>query len=145
MASNYTENLNLCQWAAEDPVLREDFNADNQKLEAAYLALRSAPNCVTGSYIGGTNSDTVTVDVGFRPSFLVIFADRSNVTGSQYVTEETILLAAANCYAIIPKDDHINVFPSNIFTENGFSFASNGSDALSMNAAGVPYYYAAFH
>ena len=35
MASNYTPNLNLCQWAAEDAVLREEFNADNRKIDAA--------------------------------------------------------------------------------------------------------------
>lgn len=43
MASNYTENLNLCQWAAEDPVLRTEFNADNAKLDAALGALADRP------------------------------------------------------------------------------------------------------
>lgn len=40
MASNYTENYGLCQWEATDQVLRTDFNEDNQKIEAAFLALR---------------------------------------------------------------------------------------------------------
>ena len=35
MASNYTENYGLCQWEATDPVLREEFNHDNEKLDAA--------------------------------------------------------------------------------------------------------------
>ena len=35
MASNYTRNYNLCQWAAEDKVLRTEFNADNAKIDAA--------------------------------------------------------------------------------------------------------------
>ncbi|HPE15596.1 MAG TPA: hypothetical protein PK597_01440, partial [Oscillospiraceae bacterium] len=35
MASDQTASLGLCQWAADDPVLRADFNADNQKLDAA--------------------------------------------------------------------------------------------------------------
>lgn len=40
MASNYTEKYHLSQWAASDPVLREDFNADNAKIEAALAGLR---------------------------------------------------------------------------------------------------------
>lgn len=35
MASNYTEHYGLCQWEATDQVLREEFNADNAKLDAA--------------------------------------------------------------------------------------------------------------
>jgi len=34
-STNHTANLNLCQWAAADPVLREDFNADNAAIDAA--------------------------------------------------------------------------------------------------------------
>lgn len=40
MASNHTQNYGLCQWEATDQVLRTDFNEDNQKIEAAFLALR---------------------------------------------------------------------------------------------------------
>ena len=35
MASGQTENYGLNQWAAEDAVLREEFNGDNAKIEAA--------------------------------------------------------------------------------------------------------------
>ena len=35
MASNYTENYGLCQWEATDQVLREEFNQDNTKVDAA--------------------------------------------------------------------------------------------------------------
>ena len=38
MASNHTAAFGLNQWAATDPVLREDFNADNQKIEEALSA-----------------------------------------------------------------------------------------------------------
>ena len=57
----HTSNYNLSQWAGEDRILREDFNADNAKIEAALLqhaaALAAAGNCkiVTGSY-KGTNA-----------------------------------------------------------------------------------------
>ena len=35
MASNFTENYGLCQWEATDQVLREEFNQDNAKMNAA--------------------------------------------------------------------------------------------------------------
>ncbi len=39
MASNYTSNYSLCQWAASDKVLRTEFNADNAKIDAAIKAV----------------------------------------------------------------------------------------------------------
>ena len=43
MASNHTTNYQLNQWVKSDRILMDDFNADNQKLEAALTALdRSA-------------------------------------------------------------------------------------------------------
>ena len=54
MASSYTEHFQLNQWAAEDPVLREDFNADNAKLD------KVIPRIVTGTYTGdGTAERTI--------------------------------------------------------------------------------------
>ena len=38
MSTNHTPNFNLCQWEATDKVLRSDFNADNQKIDAALKA-----------------------------------------------------------------------------------------------------------
>lgn len=51
MASSYTEHFQLNQWAAEDPVLREDFNADNAKLD------KVIPRIVTGTYTGDGTAD----------------------------------------------------------------------------------------
>ena len=41
MASNYTSNYGLCQWEANDKVLRSEFNADNAKIDAAISAVDS--------------------------------------------------------------------------------------------------------
>ena len=38
----YPEHYQLKQWYAADRVLREDFNRDNEKIDAAITALRSA-------------------------------------------------------------------------------------------------------
>ena len=41
MATNHTEKYELNQWLPTDPVIRTDFNADNAKIEAALLAIKS--------------------------------------------------------------------------------------------------------
>ena len=38
MASGYTANYGLCQWQGEDKFLREEFNGDNAKIDAALKA-----------------------------------------------------------------------------------------------------------
>ena len=75
MASNQTVNFGLNQWNAEDKVLREEFNADNAKIDAA---LAAAGNCkiVTGSYVGtggwgGSHPCTLT----FEKKPLLLFLD----------------------------------------------------------------------
>lgn len=42
MATNQTEHFQLNQWVPEDAVLREDFNADNQKLDRALNTLQTS-------------------------------------------------------------------------------------------------------
>ena len=39
MASGYTANYGLCQWQGEDKFLREEFNQDNAKIDAALFTL----------------------------------------------------------------------------------------------------------
>ena len=77
----HTSNYNLSQWAGEDRILREDFNADNAKIEAALHNMAQstalAGNChiTIGSYVGtGTygeeNPNTLTFD--FEPKLLFL-------------------------------------------------------------------------
>jgi len=47
MSSNHTPNYGLCQWEADDKVLRTDFNADNAKIDAA-LAGKASASIVSG-------------------------------------------------------------------------------------------------
>ena len=68
-SSKHTTQYQLNQWQAGDPVLREDFNSDNLKLENALAALATAlatkagndqlsaaeqtiPKVSAGSYVG---------------------------------------------------------------------------------------------
>ena len=82
MASNQTANFGLNQWEATDKVLREDFNADNAKIDAA---LAAAGNCkiAAGSYVGtgtyGKGSPT-TLSFRFTPKLLLLlpYSDQKN-------------------------------------------------------------------
>ena len=48
---NHTTNYNLNQWEAGDRVTRDDFNADNAKIDAAIKAVSSgSPKIASGSY-----------------------------------------------------------------------------------------------
>ena len=49
MSTNYTEKLGLTLWEADDPVLRTEFNANNQKLDRC---IRTLPRIAVGSYVG---------------------------------------------------------------------------------------------
>ena len=42
MASGYTTNYGLCQWQPEDKFLREEFNQNNEKIDAALKAAEEA-------------------------------------------------------------------------------------------------------
>ena len=46
MASNYTSGYGLCQWEAEDKVLRTEFNADNARIDTA-LAGKASTSALT--------------------------------------------------------------------------------------------------
>lgn len=103
-SSAKTSNFNLNQWSANDPVLREDFNADNQALDAhthdgryytqdqldALLADR--PKMAAGRYTGPffpTSSNMCTISVPFTPK-LAIITDMSG--GYIMVAPETNVL-----------------------------------------------------
>ena len=108
----HTSNYNLSQWAGEDRILREDFNADNAKIEAALanattaLAQESAARAASdtnlqnlvsalssssaklhfGTYIGN-NASSQTISLGFTPSALLVCIAGgifTNKDGSQY-------------------------------------------------------------
>ena len=48
MASGYTSNYGLCQWQRSDKFLREEFNQDNEKVDAALKAAEDRATAETG-------------------------------------------------------------------------------------------------
>jgi len=80
MASNQTQHLKLCQWEAEDEVLRADFNADNAKLDAAVASAAAAAEAAyspehkpfaAGIYTGN-GAETQFISLGFTPSAVLV-------------------------------------------------------------------------
>ena len=68
MSTNYTENFDLCQWEPTDPVIRTDFNADNEKIDAALAALEEAK----------TRLDRVAVNMAYYTGRLVTLEKRTS-------------------------------------------------------------------
>ena len=68
MASGQTTNYGLNQWEPGDKVLREEFNGDNQKIDAA---LRTIPRIVTGTYTGD-GADSRFIELGFTPKAVYV-------------------------------------------------------------------------
>lgn len=76
-ATNHTPVFQLNQWEGSDPVLREDFNGDNLKIEQA---LSRCPRIAVGSYVGtGTcgskHPNSLTFD--FEPKLVVLEVNKA--------------------------------------------------------------------
>lgn len=103
---------------------------------AIFAGLRVA----TGKYIGGTQAETVAVDVGFRPSFLMITSDRSSQS-DYYNMDQMTWLAFPGCYQVILRSSSNTSRATDIFTETGFAFEAKKTNKNSMNANGIPFHW----
>ena len=167
MSTNHTEHFNLCQWEANDKVLRSDFNADNQKIDAALKAnadaialkadssalsalsastqsalagkadLSAVPKIATGTYTG--NGAAVTVEVGFQPSFLVILAPHP---GRAYTDDQLLALGTAQCMIADTRSNGPERITTCAFTAAGFTITDDDNTGLNNN--GDTNHYIAF-
>lgn len=136
MASNYTENYGLCQWEATDQVLREEFNQDNAKIDAA---LEAKGNCriVSGTYVGSGQGDMnhpIHLDFGNPPLFLVI---TDNYTW--------MILVRGSTYAYAYKDTSTSRNKV-VWTDGGVEWSCSNSFQNAENMLdeeGTTYYYVA--
>lgn len=75
MSVNYTQHLGLSLWAADDPVLRSEFNMNNNKLDSY---IRKLPQITVGSYVGdgtaGAESPN-SLSFPFTPQLIIIVKD----------------------------------------------------------------------
>ena len=80
MASNYTTNYQLNQWAKTDRLMMDDFNADNQKIDAALKAVADGTmQFITGSYVGDGTENRI-IDLGVVPKLVIMLSTYSTAT-----------------------------------------------------------------
>lgn len=143
MASQQTPNYKLSRWAGTDRILMEDFNADNEKIEAALAAhaarLAGVGNCKIeyGTYIGdGTYGQAHQQTLPFSGKPLLV----------------SLTCSYTPAFCIMTRDiSHSNVISSSIKitpfphwdVENGVRWWSSGSAEEQFNTARQTYFYCA--
>lgn len=142
MAYNYTQHLGLSLWAADDPVLRNEFNLDHKRIDTAIQTLHYAHGCTAGTYEGGASPDRVTIDVGFRPTLAIIACDHY---GSSYTSDVMCAVAIGGCYVRFKRSGIDAVESIDMFTDSGIDFAERSSDKYGLNVPGLTYHYALYH
>ena len=79
---NHTTNYQLNQWAKSDRIMMDDFNADNQKIDAA---LGTIPKLAVGTYTGdGAAENTITL--GFKPQLMIIYPAEAGNGNTENIT-----------------------------------------------------------
>ena len=138
MASNQTANFGLNQWSAEDKVLREEFNADNQKIEAA---LGSIPKVATGSYVGTGTSGAdkpSSMNFEFQPLMVVITQDSTTSARSGFLLIQG-QSTSAGIGSVSSTSAALEVHIT--WAGKGLSWYSNEGPNEQMNVSGETYYY----
>ena len=75
MSTSQTTNYQLNLWEPQDAVLREDFNADNRKIDEAITELAARSQVIVGTYTGD-GTDSQLVSLGATPK--AVFSLQSN-------------------------------------------------------------------
>ena len=131
----HTTNYNLNQWEDGDVVRREDFNADNTKIDAALKSVSDAsPEIVFGTYTGDGTANR-TIDLGRTPRLIFV------------QTSEGITSFDSYFFGGLATTDFFLKRGDNIFlkiVEGGFLVTlKTGTGACSTNLSNRVYYYVA--
>ena len=138
MASSETQNYALPQWAADDRIMREEFNGAMATIDSA---LHSKPELVFGTYTGN-GAASRTISLGFTPKAVLVTAS-SGLVG--YEASGKIYhyggLALANAPTSISGQNVLAV------VNGGFSVRNTGDSGDAMKIAsnlnGTLYHYMA--
>lgn len=68
MPNSYTQNVQLSQWAAEDVVSHEDFNADNRKIDSAIQAEINARTALASQVAQKASQSALSSEISTRAS-----------------------------------------------------------------------------
>ena len=148
----HTSNYNLSQWAGEDRIQREDFNADNAKIEAAILGANEAAAAAaasglkikTGTFSGTGSTGTRTYSLGFKPKLLFLRTDNINAS---YTHDRGVVATENMCVTYISGGNCSMTTPGNpcTLTEDGFSLVLNSTPDRGLNNSGSTLYYWALY
>ena len=140
MASNHTAHFGLNQWAATDPVVREDFNQDNARID---MAMAGFGNCriATGTYVGtgkngseNPNSLDFADTLGEAPTLLIVSSTNNSY---MLVTKGTV------SRYVDPTQENYNQDTRFTWTETGVSWYCPSSTDYQMNLLDTVYTYVA--
>ena len=140
---NYTEHYQLNQWEPTDRVLREDFNEDNRKIEAALGAIQQLTvRFITGSYIGDGSTAAREFYLGARPKFLLLCRDSEGDGSSFY---QSAFIAEDFQYTFMEAGKSVSsALKLLTFTDTGFTLQSGELHAeKGFNRSGKQYRYLA--
>lgn len=124
-----TENYQLPQWAANDPVKREDFNDAMEKIDTGIATVGH----VVGTYLGNglaMADGGQLIDIGFQPRFLIISRGWTGSSGPYFLAVGTVRI--------------VTLADTFTFEPNGFRVAIPGTGTLNLNASGYTFTYIAF-
>ncbi|MBM6870331.1 hypothetical protein H7U37_06510 [Pseudoflavonifractor phocaeensis] len=136
--ATYTPTISLHQWAPEDPFLRQDFNEDFQKIDTAIQNVRTSPSGIYGTYVG--TGSTITVTLGFRPSFMLLISTHSS---AQNASDVVAALGVSGMMVSIIRSYSNSIYTSCTFHDTGFTISEGSSGGL--NVEGATFHYVALY
>ena len=155
MATNSSEHLGLHLWEPTDQVLRTEFNQNWQKIDTAVNAAQETADAaqdtadaaqtaasaaftptnmpyVTGTYTGDGSTNNRTINLGFKPRFLII-------TGMSRSSNEDD--SPLKRFALVGPGGSSSIAS---LTETGFTVINSGSRYPDLNSNWSSYSYIAF-
>ena len=158
MASHQTTNFQLCQWEAEDEVLRTDFNSDNLKIENALSAIKTVADVayttekapVVFGWYAGEGTAKRKIELGFTPKAVLVMESNGTMavsSGSFRTYYGGLAVTDSNACA---GDNGRTVWKTGstivAVTEGGFyvSYSPNDYGGIYSDLSGRYFHYLAF-
>ncbi len=130
----YTKNYHLPQWKEDDRIMMRDFNDAMAGIEDGLTkTAESAAELpyVAGQYTGNGQTDGVAVNVGFRPSFVIV----SGMTMNSGIGAETLVR-----FGFGGPGSSVSIY----LTDTGFLVKQVPGNYPRLNLSGTTYGYIAF-
>ena len=148
MASQETPNYRLSRWAGTDRILMEEFNSDNEKIDAALkasedkaaaalAAVASCGNCFAthGNYMGNNQlSKTLTFP---HPPVLVVIRELTNASSPYH------MVLIRGCSNANGCGSNSSSAVSVSWNGNSVTWQHSGDERTVFNKTDHAYYYAA--